>query len=137
MFKKKDLLLIAAILVLAGGIFLWHYLSARNTSSAGVVRVWVDGEVHSEYALGKERDVIIRQDNGCENVIHLTENGFYMHSSTCKNQLCIQQGTVTEDNYRVRAMGTHVQCLPNRVDVELVVTSSETTLPPDLPDIDI
>lgn len=132
MFKKKDLLLVLLVLALAGVLFLLQYINAKNTTALGIVRIWADGKIYREAALGKEETIIIRQDNGCENVVHLTENGFFMESANCHNQLCIGQGEVTTENYPLRSLGTHVLCLPNRVDVELVVENSTDM---DIPDI--
>lgn len=133
MFRKKDVLLIGLVLLMAAGIFLFQFLSAKNTHAAGFVRIWVDGSVYREIPLGKAQDIAILQENGCENILHLTENGFFMQSANCSNQLCIGQGEVNGDNYPLRSLGTHVLCLPNRVDVELVL---ENVAPaPDAPDI--
>ena len=45
--------------------------------------------------------------------------------STCDNQLCVEQGTVNSQNWNTRSLGTHILCLPNRVDAELALTDSE------------
>ncbi len=93
----------------------------------------VNGRISGIYAVGEEGDVTVDQGNGKVNVIHVTENGFYMASSTCDNQLCVQQGEVTVDNYQQRILGASVLCLPNNVDLELVVPSH--TPDPNAPDI--
>ena len=54
-----------------------------------------------------------------ENVLHLFPDGFYMESSTCENQDCVHQGTVTLENRSSRVMGGCVICLPNQVMAEL------------------
>lgn len=131
MFRKKDLLLILIVLLLAGGLFLYQYIRNSSTQSARMVRIWVDGSIYLEVALDTEKDIVIRQENGCENIVHFTENGFFMKSASCDNQLCIGQGEVNENNYALRSLGTHVLCLPNRVDVELVLTPAEAAEIPD------
>ena len=83
--------------------------------------------------LGEEREVTVDQGNGTVNVIHLLPDGFYMASSTCDNQLCVSEGTVTVDNYQRRILGTSVLCLPHNLDLELVVPSH--TPDPNAPDI--
>ena len=93
----------------------------------------VNGRVSGIYAVGEEGDVTVDQGNGKVNVIHMTEKGFYMASSTCDNQLCVHQGEVTIDNYQQRILGASVLCLPNNVDLELVVPSH--TPDPNAPDI--
>lgn len=134
MFRKKDWLIIAAVLLLAGGIALWNYLQIQNTTATDLVRIWVNGKVHSEYSLGLNQDVTVTQDNGCENVIHIGENGFFMLRSNCPNQLCIEQGEVTKDNFDDRHQLNHVICLPNRVDVELVLKDKQSSPSPEMMD---
>ena len=55
------------------------------------------------------------------NVIEISERGAVMASSTCHNQLCVQMGEVTLDNWETRPNQQFIICLPNRVSVELVV----------------
>ena len=74
----------------------------------------------------------ITQANGSKNVIHITHNGFHMASSTCENQLCIGQGEVTVENYTRRILGPYVLCLPNQVELQLVIPGA--TASPDAPD---
>lgn len=133
MFKRRDILLGLGILLAAGLVFLLTRISFLNQKPKNLVRIYVNGQLYAEEALGKERDVTVTQPNGAENVVHLTENGFYMAKSTCTNQLCVYQGDVTEENYATRFLGTHVLCLPNRVDVELVLEANAAD--PDAPDI--
>ena len=52
-----------------------------------------------------------------------------MQSSTCKNQDCIYQGAVTQENWQARILGPHVICLPNRVDVMLMVDTTGVDVP--------
>ncbi len=54
-------------------------------------------------------------------VIEISERGAVMASSTCHNQLCVQMGEVTLDNWETRPNQQFIICLPNRVSVELVV----------------
>lgn len=135
MFRKKDWLIILAVLLLAGGLFLWNHFSLKNTQATDLVRIWVDGRVHSEYSLGPQQDITITQDNGCENIIRIGENGFFMLRSNCPNQLCIDQGEVTKTNYAGRHQINHVLCLPNRVDVELVLKDKQSSPAPEMLDI--
>ena len=75
-------------------------------------------------ALNVERNVTVDQGNGVVNVIHLLPDGFYMESSTCDNQLCITEGTVTTQNYQTRFLGPCVYCLPHGLQLELVVPNA-------------
>lgn len=134
LFKKKDLLLILIVLLLAAGLFAARYLNAKDTLATGYVRILADGKEYARLPLGKVQSFTVLQPDGSENVVRITENGFYMESANCHNQLCIGQGEVTTENYPLRSLGTHVLCLPNRVDVELLV-EADAAAHPFLPDI--
>ena len=131
--KKKDIWLIAVVLIAALALFSVSKFMDAGKTAPGLVRIYLDGELYKEEKLGEERDIEIIQENGEKNILHLTPDGFFMSYSTCHNQLCIQQGQVTLDNYFNRSLGTHVLCLPHLVDVELVLL--DRTPVPDLPDI--
>ncbi len=105
----------------------------KGPEAEAYLYILVDGRISAIYPIGEEGDVTVDQGNGKVNVVHMTENGFYMASSTCDNQLCVQQGEVTVDNYQRRILGASVLCLPNNVDLELVAPSY--TPDPDAPDI--
>ena len=105
----------------------------KATEAEAYMYIIVNGRISGIYAVGEEGDVTVDQGNGKVNVIHMTENGFYMASSTCDNQLCVHQGEVTIDNYQQRILGASVLCLPNNVDLELIVPSH--TPDPNAPDI--
>ena len=132
MFKKKDFLLIGLVLLLALGIFLFQYNGAKDTHSLNRVRVTVNGAFFGEYPLNKPQDISILQDNGCENILRIEDGCFYMLRANCHNQLCIGQGEVTNENYPLRSLGTHILCLPNRVDVELLIENTGDSFMPDI-----
>ena len=118
--KKKDLLIILCVLALAAAGLIYSRFSAGGVAT-GVVNVYLDGKLYATGTLGQAAPIVVYGENGEENTIVLTQNGFYMAHSTCHNQLCLHQGEVTTDNYKTRALGTRVICLPNRVVVELVL----------------
>ena len=65
--------------------------------------------------------VVLHHEDGedSENVVHVTSDGVYMEKSTCDNQDCVEQGTVTIDNRKERALYNMIVCLPNQVMLEL------------------
>ena len=133
LFSGRNLAIMLILLAAALGMILFSLLSQGDKTPAGILRITVNGQFYADEPLGRERDVEIVQADGKRNVIHLTENGFYMQYSTCDNQLCVQMGTVTVDNYYLRALQNRVLCLPNGVSLELVLT--DRTPVPDLPDM--
>ena len=143
----RNLAVVAVIAALCGGLALFSFLSAppalptpaaedRQPSSAeaeAFLLISVAGRPRNIEPLDQDRDVEITQPDGKTNVIHITHNGFHMASSTCDNQLCIGQGEVTVENYTRRILGPYVLCLPNQVELQLVIPGATT--PPDMPDI--
>ena len=107
--------------------------AAAGENAAAYLFIVLNNMLYGIEPLGEERDVTIDQGNGVENVIHLLPNGYYMHSSTCDNQLCVSEGTVTIDNYNRRILGPFVLCLPHNLQLELVIPGA--TPDPGAPDI--
>lgn len=133
--KKRDVFLILAVVLIAAALLLVMSMSNRGKEAAGRMKVYVDGKLYDTVTIQNGRDYEVKQKDGSVNVIRMTENGFYMLSSTCHNQLCIEQGEANADNWNKRSLGTHVICLPNRVDVELELTADKVVLDPDAPDV--
>ena len=91
------------------------------------VRAWllitVGNTTYSPVPLKQEGNYTIRQDGGKKvNVIHVTTDSVTMASSTCDNQLCVGEGTVTLENKETRILGGYIICLPNGVTLELYST---------------
>ena len=53
------------------------------------------------------------------NVIEVTPDSIKMHESSCDNQDCVEQGTVTLENKSKRVLQNMIICLPNEVVLEL------------------
>lgn len=81
-------------------------VSAGNTTYAPIL-------------LSMEDSLTLTQGEDMVNVIHVTPDSVWMESSTCDNQDCVEQGTVTADNRKTRILGNTIVCLPNRVLLEL------------------
>ena len=104
----------------------------KEELAAGYLFIILNNRVWGIEPLGEERDITVDQGNGVVNVIHLQEDGFYMASSTCDNQLCVGEGTVTLTNWRERILGPDVFCLPHNLILELVIPNA--TPDPNAPD---
>ena len=74
----------------------------------------------------------IRQENGDENVVHIGKNSFYMESSNCENQNCVEQGEVTLENRDTRVLMNLVICLPHNLSLELLTPEEAQSLLLDL-----
>ena len=123
--KWKTSLILAGALILAGLLaFILFSAPAPSVSASpdgDLVIITVAGEEKLRVPLSQPQTVTIHQADGTENVVVVTEDGAYMESSTCHNQICVHSGKVTRDNWDFRPDGAFIICLPNQVSVELVV----------------
>lgn len=120
---KKNWLVIAAVLALALLLLTVTRLRPQgNAAAENQVVITVDGKEYARIPLSRPQTVTVTQDNGCVNVVEVTQQGAVMQSSTCGNQLCVKMGEVTVDNWQFRPNQQFIICLPNRVSIELAVT---------------
>ncbi len=79
--------------------------------------------------LNEDYSFTIRQQDGSENVIHVGMNSFYMESSNCDNQNCVEEGTVTLENMNSRILFNMILCLPHELSLEMLTPAeAEQTL---------
>lgn len=125
MLKKRDVWVIGGVALVALAVLLaWPLLSRNQQARARCyIQLTVDGVKQPPRLLERDEDVEIRQESGAVNVLRLTDHSVRMHSSTCHNQLCVQQGEVTLENRDIRPLQSLIVCLPNRVSVELMTES--------------
>ena len=126
------IVILAAVVLAVGAAALFLNLNQAPATATREVRVYRAGKLYATGHLGQAEEIVVRGDDGEENIVAFTENGVYMKSATCHNQLCIGQGEVTLDNVSTRFYRNEIICLPNRVTVELVLTDEEAA---ELPDV--
>lgn len=98
--------------------------ASENTGVQAYLRIQVKDQVWEAIPLTDGGEYVIEQPDGKTNVVHTTAIGAVMHSSTCDNQSCVQQGEVTLENRDMRVLANMVICLPNEVILE-VLTPAE------------
>lgn len=110
-------------------------LAPRNETAApsnaevqGYLRVQVGDEIRPLIPLADGGEYTIDQGSGLVNVIHTTADSIVMHSSTCDNQSCVEQGVVSLANRQDRVLGSLIICLPNEVILELVTPEEAGTV---------
>ena len=125
MLKRADGLVIA--LLLAAALLAWAGVSIlkARAKQADCVRVYVGGRLIAEARLDEARTIVAEQENGSRNEIGIADGRVRMKSSTCQNQLCVQQGWMAPENVSKRSMGAHIVCLPNAVDVQLFASDAD------------
>lgn len=82
--------------------------------------------------LNEEYSFTVKQHDGSENVIHVGVNSFYMESSNCDNQNCVEEGTVTLDNMNERVLFNMILCLPHQLSLEMLTPDEARTVLLDL-----
>ena len=138
----KILLIALALIVIvaAAGLFVMPHFSLPQQSAnpetpltdESHTQPEIDAEIHA-YLRVQAGDSVwepiplvdggeytMKQSDELVNVIHTTATGAVMHSSTCDNQSCVEQGWVTLENRESRVLGNLIICLPNEVVLEVL-----------------
>ena len=79
--KKKDWVLIAIIIVVAGLAFFLHNLLGAKGANCVVVKV--DGKIEGTYSLGEDQEISI---NGGTNTLVIKNNRAKMKEADCPDQ---------------------------------------------------
>ncbi len=129
--KKADFLLFFFFLASAALIAALPYV--RSASSAGSrtgtgsvadsstdtasdssqkVKIMCRGELIGLYPLDRDEDIEILRD-GHRNLVSIRDRAVHMEESDCKNQVCVNTGTISRT-------GELIVCLPNQVIVEII-----------------
>ncbi len=77
--------------------------------------------------LNEDYSFTVRQSDGSENVIHVGIDSFYMESSNCDNQNCVEEGVVTLENMNERILFNLIICLPHRLSLEMLTPAEAET----------
>lgn len=98
-------------------------VAPQQQEPTGYVRITVGSESRwIALPVEGERRVNLTQRTEEEelvNVVLLTPDGVTMEASTCHNQDCVEQGTVTLQNRETRVLTNWIICLPHQVSIEL------------------
>ena len=114
MIKKADIVLL--IIILAVGIPL-SVLSLTAGTAGDKVQISADGEVYGIYPLDMDREIEVTED-GHTNHITIKDGQVSMSYSTCRNQVCVNTGAISQTK-------DAIVCLPNRVVVEIISSEKE------------
>ena len=95
--KKKDIVLMIIILVVAGSCVLLHRIIGEK--SADYITVKVNGKIEGVYSLADDQEIVL---NGEADMIR----------ADCPDQLCVKQKAVSKNK-------ESIICLPNKIVVEV------------------
>lgn len=111
--KKGDFLVLLLILLVAGGIFFkTSSMLGSNGNVEKEVLITVDGKEYKKIGINEEEQIEIVTDLG-RNVVGVSGGKARMIESSCKDQLCVKMGTISEINQSI-------VCLPNRVVITII-----------------
>ena len=113
MIKKADIVLL--IIILAVGLPL-SVLSLTAGAGGDKVKISTDGQVYGIYPLNEDREIDVTED-GHTNHITIKDGQVSMSYSTCRNQVCVNTGAISQTK-------DAIVCLPNRVVVEIISSDS-------------
>lgn len=102
--KKRDVLLIGGILLLALALLLTVHLTKKP---GAYVVVRVDGEEVARYSLSQSLTCPL---NGGTNTLCIDNGKAWLSEAHCPDQICVRQGVIDE-------VGETITCLPNRLTV--------------------
>lgn len=120
--KKRDIIIIAAVLVVAAVGFLAMRLLAPETA-ADYVYIYVNDKLYEADPLNEDKLIEIDQGNGVVNHVQIKNGIVRMSDSTCPDKLCVKQGDLSAESYE--SFPVPIACLPNKVIIELKTHSEE------------
>ncbi len=101
---RNDLILIAALLLIAGVLYLALNLGRQE---GGVVVVRVDGVEVERHSLSVNGTFPL---NGGSNILVIEDGKAWLSDADCPDLLCVKQG-------KIHYTGQVITCLPNRLTV--------------------
>ncbi len=110
MFKKKDLLLIAIVLIIAGGMA--FFMGLGNDKSGEIVRVMIEGDRYGEYPINKNTTIDVENERGFNKIV-IKNGSVYMEEADCPDKYCVEHKAITGTNETI-------VCLPHKLVVEIV-----------------
>lgn len=102
--KKRDLILIASVLVLGLALLLVVELTRKE---GAYVLIRVDGAETGKYDLTDNGTYPL---NGGTNILHIENGQAWLTDANCPDKLCVHQGKISKT-------GQVITCLPNKLTV--------------------
>lgn len=108
--KKKDMMIIAAVLILAGIMAL--FINYGQETSGETVRIMIDGKEYGKYSLMSEQVIEVVNEFGV-NKITIKDGQVFMKEADCPDQYCVKHRTISKTNETI-------VCLPHKLVVEVL-----------------
>ncbi|MEY8391648.1 NusG domain II-containing protein [Lachnospiraceae bacterium] len=110
--KRNDVVLIAALVLLALMVFTGVKLYSRFSTDEPEAVVYLNGEEKGRYPLSHNITIEVRQDNGAYNIFQIKNGKADITEASCPDKVCVNHRPVSRQ-------GESLICLPNQVVVEI------------------
>lgn len=106
--KKADLILVAAVMIMAAVIFfIYRFFIFDFNNSQKYLLVTINNNLVEKYKLNEDGEYTIESDYGY-NKICISSNSAYVVESDCDNKICINTGVIKNS-------GDTICCLPHKL----------------------
>lgn len=107
--RKKDLILLGGILLLAAALFLCLGMGRKKEGS--IVKITIKGVVYGTYSLDEDREIKVKGSQGT-NVVCIKDGKVFMKEADCPDQYCVDHNAISNKT-------DTIVCLPHRLVVEV------------------
>ena len=109
--RKKDLILIFALLIIALFLLLIQRVYGNAQGEANMVTITVNQKLYGTYDLNKNQTITIQNNSGT-NTIRIQNKEVWMEEADCPDGYCKEQGHISKNKQTI-------VCLPHRLVVEV------------------
>lgn len=115
---RNDILLVAAVLLIAGGAWLFTTINKVPGEYAAVI---VNGEETARYPLDTDAEIRLESENGGYNILVIKDGVADVTEASCPDKICVNQHAVSKT-------GEAITCLPNKTVIEIVGGEQEVDI---------
>ena len=115
---RNDILLAAAVLLIAGGVWLFTALNKAPGEYAAVI---VNGTETARYPLDTDTEIRLESENGGYNILVIKDGVADVTEASCPDKICVNQHAVSKT-------GEAITCLPNKTVIEIVGGEQEVDI---------
>ena len=108
---KRDMILAAAILLIAAAVFGFNYVSHRTP--AATAQISVDGKVVEILDLSKDTQLTVTSPGGGTNHLIVKDGVIWCSEASCHDKVCVHQG-------KKHLSSDTIVCLPNKMVVTII-----------------
>ena len=109
--RKKDLIFIFSILIVAVFLLLIQRVYGNAQGEADMVKITVDQKLYGTYDLNKNQTITIQNDSGI-NAIQIQNKKVWMEEADYPDGYCKEQGHISKNKQTI-------VCLPHKLVVEI------------------